>query len=297
MPDHIPRSIDTYLTLVEACDTAECLFALYLGEVQRERYHNMVFARFYGSPERFEVPYASVPEGDAHLYFEERLWEHDPVLAETQATPLPFTWIELMMRRSHSQAARRVMDLSAAIGVQGGLTMPFHGPGGNWDVVSLSMRDKTLLDPDRITIVSMKTYAMVQRYHTLEARKALVRARACGDEAHARSDPHHPQHGEAVGVIDDPECRALALVEIAWKRYSAGFLDLNRRVPEIVGDVLLDRFMKRGLIQEEPDDLRFHYVYKPSPVGQNHLRVCPCVSQWRDEVLSNYVQVHERPVD
>lgn len=312
MAKNEPRSIDRFATLVQECATIEQLFALYDAEMQREGYQNIVFARVNGRVDQLEVPYGKVPEGDAKLYFQERMWEHDPVLAASQTTALPFTWIDILMRKSLSEAARRVMDLSAAIGVQGGFTIPFHRPGGQWDLISLSMRDQSLLDAARIPFVTLKTLGMMQRYLELEERaaqrqnardrivSAATGADGCNGHSHGASCKDgcvHPQHGDSVGTIDDEACRALVLVDIAWRRYSAGFLDLNERVPDIIGNGSLKAFVDRGLIEEEPDDFRFAYVFKPSPVGRSHLKSCPCVTNWRDEVWDNYVEVHERPAD
>lgn len=309
-----PRhTLDAYATRIQDCKTPQQLFAIFDQEMKSEGYQNVVFARVYGQPDRLEVPYGNVPEGDARLYFQERLWEHDPILATSQTSVLPFAWIDVMMRKSLSDAARRVMELSAAIGVQGGLTIPFHRPGGHWDLISLSMRDKSRLDAARIHIVNLKSYATVQRYLELEAATDTAsdtitseqQFDARGRHHQAASEAHccdgcghdHPQHGDGVGVIDDEECRALVLADIAWKRYSAGLLALNSRLPAIIGDRALDTFVARGLIEEEADDFRFSYVFKPSPVGKSHLKACPQVTSWRDEVWTNYVEAHERPVD
>lgn len=311
----LPRSIDDYTQSMQDCRSVEELFAAYSDEIEREGYQNIVFVRMDGTRERFEVRFANVPEGDARRYFEDRMWEHDPVLTASQEARSPFTWIEEMVRKPHSQAARRIMELKAAIGIQGGLTMPFHGPGGMVDIFSLSMRDQRLLNPHRIHLVNQKTYATLQRYLALEseARERATRAQvtlavgeaAPGTLAHdCRTDGRcagnhgsHPQHGDCVGTIADDECRALVLVDIAWRRYTVGLIELNKRIPDIIGDGTLRRFVNRGLIDEEPDDVRFEYFFRPSPVGQSHIKTCPCVTSWRNEVVSKYVEVHERPVD
>lgn len=303
-----PRSIDDYVTQVQACGSTQQLFNLFDGEIKAEGYQNVVFARVFGQPELAEVPFGDVPDGVAHAYFSERMWEHDPIFAAAQTSALPFAWIELMMRQSLSQAARRVMEVSAAHGVQGGITIPFHRPGGHCDMVSLSMRDRRLLDASRIHIVSVKTYATVQRYLELSGGNGIIfdsRQPLSGQGLPARvthaSDlgdaPDHPQHGGGVGLISDAECRALVFVDIAWRRYCAGLIALSEGLPAILGAHVLGDYVRRGLIDDEPDDLRFQYVYKPSPVGQSHLKCCSTAAKWRDEVWSQHVDVHERPAD
>lgn len=299
-----PRSVDEFIVALSECQTVDSLFHLYADEMAREGYDNIAFARMGPTLSHGprEVPFANLPETVAKAYLQERMWEHDPVLSASQWSAVPFTWVELMMRRSHSEAARAVMNSGLVHGVQGGLTMPFHGPGGYWDLVSVSMRDRKLLDPERIAFVNVKSYAAVQRYSVLTTEGEVTgpwTALSLPTPAQAADarQLRHPQHGEAVGAIADPECRAIALVDIAWRRYSAGLLQLNRRVPDIIGEDLLQAFMDRGLIEEDADDFRFHFYFRPSAIGQSHLRQCPCVTQWRQEIWNTYVEVHELPED
>lgn len=302
MPAEDLKSIDEFLVAIAQCPTPELLFTTYASDMKTEGYDNVVFARL-GPPDLrlHEVPYGRLPDGAANICFDEHKWEHDPMLAASRHAAVPFTWADEMDGREHTAWERRVMQTAAELGMRDGLTMPFHGPGGTWDVVNLSMRQKKVLDASRIAIVNLKTYATVQRYLVL-----TIGGKATGPWtglAQPRTVPaplprrKHPQHGDCVGPISDTECRAIALVEIAARRYSAGLLDLNRRVPDIVGQKVLYQFMDRGLIQEVADDLRFHFVFRPSPVGRNHMRLCPCVTQWRREFRRKYIEKDERPED
>ncbi len=304
--DNVPRSIDAYLALVEACATIETLFELYQDEIEREGYQNVVFARVGGRNDRLEIPYGRFPRNVARTYFEERLWENDPIISASQRTARPFTWIDEMIRKTHSAAAWRVMEVKKEHGIAGGMTMPFHGPGGFWDFFSLSMRDNRLLNTHRIAAVNLKSYATLQRYLVLEgAAKQRLQGTVAPSvgpgqriaDASASSDSHpaHPQHGEGVGVIEDAECQALVLVDIAWRRYSAGLIRLNERVPDLVGEAPLRSYVNRGLIEEEADDTRFRYVFKPSPIGQSHIRLCPCVPAVRNEICDSLVETNEVP--
>lgn len=306
-PDSTPRSIDTYVALIDACVTIEDLFRLFQDEIEREGYQNVVFARFGGRNDRLEVPYGRFPDDVARTYFEKRMWEDDPVVAASQTSARPFAWVDEMVRKPHSAAAWRVMEIKKELGLSGGMTMPFHGPDGHWDFFSLSMCDRRLLNSHRIPIVNLKSYATLQRYLVLEeAAKQRIQnlfasaPRGTGalatDATAACTDDHgHPQHGDGVGVISDAECHALVLADIAWRRYGAGLLKLNERVPEIIGDAPLRTYISRGLIEEEADDTRFRYVLKPSPVGQNHIRICPCVPAIRSEIWENLVEASEAP--
>lgn len=304
--DNVPRPIDDYVALVQGCATIEDLFRLYQDEVEREGYQNVVFGRIGGRPDAFQIPYGSIPDGVAKTYFEDRLWVDDPILAASQSMARPFTWIDEMVRKTHSAAAWRVMELAKAHGVRGGMTMPFHRPGG-WDLISLSMRDERMLDVERIPIVNLKSYATLQRYLVLEeatTRRILNSGAAetsAGEGALEEPSmrgcgaPTHHQHGEGIGVIGDEECHAMVLVDIAWRRYCAGLIKLNERVPDIVGNSLLRGCIDRGLIEEEDDDDNFRFVFKPSPVGQSHIKLCPCVPSMRDKIWQNLVEVGELP--
>lgn len=299
-----PRLLEDFVNLLEDCTSIEDLFLLYQDEIGREGYQNIAFARFGGAPSGFEVPFGNLPEGFVKTYLQERFWEDDPILAAAQNSARPFTWIDEMVRKTHSEAAYRVMQAAAELGVRGGVTLPFHQPGGRFDLFSLSMRDKRFLDPNRINIVNLKTYAALQRYLALvdgkpaqreAAATAPVPAAACCEELPGPASSLHPQHGAGVGAIGEPECAALVLVDIAWRRYSAGLVELNRRIPEIIGEGELNGFIDRGLIEEEPDDERFRFFLKPSPVGHNHLRLCPHVIATRKDVWRQHIQKNERP--
>jgi hypothetical protein len=298
-----PRSIDTFLKCVQRSSTFDELFALYGEEMRHEGYQNVVFARLGGRDE-FEVPWGDVPEGIAGIYFQERLWEADPILAASRLTSRPFTWADELIRSAHSEAAQRVMELARNKGVKGGLTLPFHGPDGRFDIVSLSMRDGRALDPTRIVHVHVKTYAMWQRYLDLDSQlrdatsitgtfSTLLssRNRAKGPPEIAASV--HPQSGPGVGTVADAECQALVLVDVSRRRYRAGLVDLNNRVEGIIGGHRLQGYIDRGLIEEEADDNRFCFYFKPSPVGQSHVKRCPCVPAIRDQVWRQHVDMHE----
>lgn len=299
-----PRSIDAFVDSVEASSTFDVLFDIYRQEMLREGYRNIVFARFTG-PDQFEVPFGVVPAGVPSAYFKERRWEQDPILAASQLARQPFTWVEEMMRNSHAEAAHRLMQSAHKRGLRGGITFPFHGPDGRWDLVSLSMRDDRLLDASRIGVVNLKTYVMLQRYLVIEekflsskaAKVPAPKSRPAGDPPPAQTQFTHPQPGEGVGIIGDLECRALALADVSRRRYRAGFLDLNRRVEDIVGREVLQGLIDRGLIEEEADDNRFCYYFKPSPIGESHLKLCPCVPDIRDDIWRRHVQIHEVPRD
>jgi len=299
-----PRSVDDFVNLLEDCISIDALFLLYQDEIEREGYQNIVFARLGGAPSGLEVPFGNLPESFVRTYLEGRLWENDPIRAAAQTSARPFTWIDEMVRKSHSEAAYRVMQTAAELGVRGGLTLPFHQPGGRLDLFSLSMRDKRMLNAHRIDLVNIKTYATLQRYLALvdgapaERHKAQAKQSPlvlCCDGMPGQRGSVHPQHGAGFGPIGEPECSALVLVDIAWRRYSAGFINLNRRIPEIIGEGELKQFIDRGLIEEEPDDERFRFFLKPSPMGHSHLKLCPHVSATREEVWRHHIEKDERP--
>jgi len=286
----------------------ELLFELYQRKMQSEGFDVILYFRG-DDRDQIELPFSALRKGTAKLYFTDRLWEDDPIIAAARSSIQPFTWTRETLRETLSHAGRRVLEVAEAMGVRSGLVIPFHRPNKGWDLMNLGSRTLMSLDNNRIGQLGVQTYAVVQRYAALmsdaggpafapQCRSVsfgIPQVRPCRCSRNQACG--HPQHGLGQGAISDDECRAIALVDIGARRHKAGLLELNKRVPDIVGHETLQGFIDRGLIEEDCDDSRFAYVFRPSPVGQSHVVSCPSIGRWRREVWSSYVERDERPVD
>ena len=297
-----PRSIETFLAMIEACSDLDSLFATFQDEMTREGYGDLIFARATANPANVEVVLgetsAALSELGRHLRTRE-------LKSSTQPTSSS-EWIEHMVRNAQADVA--AFDCPGANDASVTLTIPIHGPGKTCNFISASSRSAFEPKPERLAIIKLKAYATVDRYHALRAAaddtggakprpSSAPHPSTCLPDAQIAARPPDPRHKMCAGNLTNAECKVLALIDIAWRRYNAGFLNLNARVSEIVGTAAINDYLARGLIEEEPDDLRFNFVFRPTRMGQRHLSACPCVSRWRAEVWRTYVEVHERPVD
>jgi len=297
-----PRSIEAFLAVIEACSDVDSLFAAFQDEMAREGYGDLIFARATANPANVEVVLGETSATLTHL-------ERHLQTREMKSAALPSSsseWIDHMVRNAQADVA--AIDRPGANDASVNLTIPIHGPGKTCNFISASSQSAFEPRPERLAIIKLKAYATVDRYQALQAAvDDSVRARprpasppqapACLAAAQTAARAPNPRHKMCAGKITNAQCKALALIDIASRRYNAGLLDLNARVAEIVGTTAINDYLARGLIEEEPDDLRFNFVFRPTRIGQLHLNACPCVSRWRAEVWRTYVEVHERPVD
>lgn len=287
----IPRTIDAYMARAERCSTSAEVFRILDDEVRREGYEGLLVASCDVSGVHLTVSYPAVPASSDVGDVRQRLGLHQPFNLSPGAPP-SFSLLDVPIRSGRAAAVLGLAHLPHLHSASGELTIPFHRSGDMWDIVSMRERGGARPRGDRLARVKLKAYASVQRLAALDGLAAPQDIKRDGPCAFPCSG-----HCVCAKTLSDQECRAIALVDVSWRRYSAGFLDLNRRVPSIVGEDLLDVYVDRGLIKEEPDDLRFSYVFRPTRVGESHLRTCPQADEWRREVWSKYVQAHERPSD
>jgi Autoinducer binding domain len=290
--------LDAFVDAVGRCKTADDLFAVFRRDIEAEGFQNIAFSQL-GTDEGFEIPFLSVPDGAASVYFSENFAEHDPVLITAKQSAAPFTWAEVISKLDLARPARRVMEVCRDIGLHSGITIPMHGPGRRCDLFSLSLRDKRSLDRTRMNIITMKSYAVWLRYYEIADAFAFdFPADAPGASvgvpvrvANAAS------HLDGSAAISEDECQALVITDIAHRRYRAGLPELNDKLTKVLGAEMFDRLKRRGLVFDEPDDARWRYYAKPSPIARSHLRTCMGVPGVRDNLWQLHVRLDERPVE
>ncbi len=290
----IPRTIDAFIARVEHCQTSREIFLLLADEITREGYDSLIVASCDGAGEQLCIlhPGSFGPEGEDDA--RRRLGFHDELSAAPALGTPALSWLEVCALAQDTPTHPGSLQLPFLHSASGELTIPFHRAGDLWDIVSMTKRPTARTRGNFQTRVKLKAYACVQRHATLLCIDGG--GKTDGSEHDPRTQ-HGPHPRAAVSPICEQDGRALALVDVSWRRYSAGLVELNRRVPMIVGEDRLDDYLGRGLIKEEADDLRFNYVFRPTRAGQSHLRTCPHAPQWRRDVWSRYVEVHERPLD
>lgn len=307
--DNRPYSIDQYLTKLAKCMSCRALLQLYRQEMAREGYGKAGYSKFCGTIAGHGMPFGpnSCTAADASSDL--------PTIegcTEFQTSALPWLY------RTESGRNHQALSLHDCADTRDKLcrciSMPFHRPDGALDVFVLCDANQSSDAARRFPAVSLKTYATLQRYRALEhlesrlpqdeeASESLSREN-CGSQSKRREEPvevtptcRTAQLGRSAGVNGDCHCRSIALAEIAWRRYCAGLIELNERIEAILGKDVLQELIARGLVEEQPDDRRFLYVYRPSQDGLRQLRKCPKVAPIRREMRALYVAARERPVD
>jgi DNA-binding CsgD family transcriptional regulator len=84
----------------------------------------------------------------------------DPVVQNIHAVRRPFRWTDLCRRATLANKQLVFIEQCRELGVHSGITIPFHCPGSEVDLISLSLRDQKQQDPDRISIL----YAISAQY-------------------------------------------------------------------------------------------------------------------------------------
>lgn len=283
--------LQEFVDQIGRCTTEDQLFERYRSDIENEGFQNISFARL-GGPQFFEAPFIHVPDGAASVYFNENFAEHDPVFAALPTSANPFTWASVNDSPGLSAPAVTVVETCRDLGLHSGFAIPVHGPGGRCDLFSLSLRDKRTIDPARMTIITMKTYATWMRYNEIDCA-ARLQLQAAGSDCAGG----HAHHHDGLARITSEECRALVVADIAHRRYRAGLTELNDKLLDVLGKVMFERLRDRGLLADLPDDARWRYFASPTPLARAHLRTCPSVAPVRDTVWQLYVRADERPAD
>ena len=285
-------SLDDYVNSVGRCMSIGELMSVFRDEIESEGFQNIVLLRM-GSDDGLEITYADVPQGLLNTYLAENFPENDPVRAAIPRSAHGFRWDDLLAHGNISKPARDVMGVFEKLGVHSAMTLIFHGAGGRSGCFSLSCRDHHVTDATRREIVNLKTYTTWLRLIAIEANQCSRRLVAnLPSKESLRLEPH----ADGPLVINAQECRALVIAQTAYRRYQAGLIELSDRLQDIVGLEMFDRLQRRGLIYDEPDDMRWRYYSKPSPIAQAHLKTCAAVTGVRNEIRQLHICASERPV-
>jgi hypothetical protein len=288
-----PNTLDEYVAALSECRTADDVFATYRGEMQREGFQNIVFAHFMPNGEH-EIPFLELPSAMPRVYLAEKFIESDPVILSLKNRTRPFMWSDMMRESDWDKRSRHVFGACGELGCRNGLTVPFHLPNGRCDFFSLSFRDNRIIEPARQTAVHLKSYATWMRINEFEILRSWTDALPAAANEVAAGRPCNHDCGALLEISID-ECRAIVAVDIAYRRYRAGLIELNASLQDFLGQTMLDRLIDRGLIYEDADDEHWRFVFRPGPIARAHLKSCATVPYHRDHVTRHFVQTSERP--
>jgi DNA-binding CsgD family transcriptional regulator len=100
-----------------------------------------------------KVAWLDFPDKYAETYVAQNWQAADPVLACSLVARRPFNWEHVQSKPTISNTARKVMDDCQSLGVHSGIVFPIYGKGAECEVVSISKREKTSTDPNRIPLL------------------------------------------------------------------------------------------------------------------------------------------------
>ena len=295
------RAIDAFRDIVSRCMSAEELFDAFRREMADEGVENIVFVQL-ASNGVAELPFIHLPPGYVETYLAEGFQATDPVLAHVPLVRTAFYWADLEAGERLDRKARDTMDSCRQLGVHSGLTIPFHGPGGQVDFFSLSLRRPGKMDPSRKLLLSSCTYQVWQRYVELRetgrwrdhAGLEVVDGSLCAAVPRVVKPAMHSHAGGPEGMTA-AHCEMLVLIEAAARRREAGLPRLSEELggPSTAEDIAF--LLSWGLVEEVPDDERWHYDLAPTLLGRMHLHRCPEVARLRREIWQLLVKRREVP--
>jgi len=145
------------------------------------------------------------PDAWMALYRRENFVAHDYGVAEARRRIAPFTWSEVKQTRQLSVEERRVWQAVQDFGWRDGYSVPVHGPGGYFGLVTMASRSAAV------------PAAMLQALH-LVAFAAHERCRAISGEQRVASQPERLTAREleclrwvTAGLSDGQIARILAI--------------------------------------------------------------------------------------
>lgn len=136
---------------METASTRE-LEGLFAQMLRDEGYENYVLTS--ASPDAIQdVAWHHFPEGYADAYLGEDWARVDPILQHSQLAHQAFEWDDYLAGCEISAAQRDFLGASRELGVVGGLTVPLHGPGRAFELISISRRADCDRDPCRTRLL------------------------------------------------------------------------------------------------------------------------------------------------
>jgi DNA-binding CsgD family transcriptional regulator len=164
------HEFEDFVELSQKASSVEAVRAQFQNEMIREGYSNLVFVQMMSNG-HINVPWRHLPEGYDDAYVKKKWHQIDPVLQVTMSARLPFSWSELPNRHKLKKVQLRFLEECRDLGVHSGYTVPIHSPGRR-DIISLSVRDESQIDPGRMPLIHAKAMQAWLRYSELSQTEA-----------------------------------------------------------------------------------------------------------------------------
>lgn len=143
---------EEFVSASQSISSADALTEIYVAAVEREGFQNAVLARAHNN-RLVDIPWTRLPRGYSESYVANGWDKIDPVMQCVHSTRRPFAWDDVCRRSGLTPRQQIFIQECRELGVHSGITIPLHGPGADADLVSLSLRDETSVDRDRLPLV------------------------------------------------------------------------------------------------------------------------------------------------
>jgi DNA-binding CsgD family transcriptional regulator len=152
-------SLEEYIFASSKVESASDLLELYLRAVSAEGYQNAVFVRVRNQ-RLSSILWTRLPAGYLGEYKTHGWDTIDPIVQYIHGAGRPFRWVDLCAQVALSDQQRLFIEQCRELGVHSGITIPFHCPGSQIDLISLSLRDRMPQASDRMGVL----YAISTQY-------------------------------------------------------------------------------------------------------------------------------------
>ncbi len=278
-------TIEDYIERAELCRTVDELGKLFLQAMQEEGFENLSFCRVENK-RTTSSPWLIFPDGFVSTYYGTAMYRNDPFLSRVPRAIGPMYWDDIELHGRLEKLEREMLGRSRECGVHSGLSIPYHGPDGQCDIIGLSLRRNDRPDRSRTSIVQAKSTHTRWRYWQIV--QALQR------DPPLIQDTGLIHLGGPKGMTFS-HCRALVFVDVAARRWDMGFVDLNRDILRYVRVSDLEALLKWGLVTERADDDRFRFYFAPTVLGVCHMGGCEQVASHRRDIWEMDIARSEIP--
>ena len=162
-------NIDAFIERSNAAPDQEAVVDLYRSAVTEIGYDRFVYAALRAHPRSQDTFIAgSYPEDWIRHYEASGYKAVDPLRRFGGLRRSPFAWDDLARRHRYGKTERRVMNEAREAGLNDGVAVPLHGPGGELMGVSLACRDPNPDGPRFLPHLHMLTV----QFHVAYAARA-----------------------------------------------------------------------------------------------------------------------------
>jgi LuxR family transcriptional regulator, quorum-sensing system regulator SolR len=152
---------EDYVEQSRQAKTIAELGQIYAAVVASEGYENSVLTSLRGR-RIGRVVWAEIPDGYYDAYMQGRWDRIDPVVACSLRAVRPFSWTDVVEQTTLSAAQMEFMNHCRELKVHSGIVYPFHGPGHQLDIISISRRIHEPANPEISSLlhaVSVQTWS------------------------------------------------------------------------------------------------------------------------------------------